>query len=119
MSDELKFYVSELRTVSRFILRLADVGSDRLSTNQAAFFMLAAAADASGKPTTRQEIVDAVGDRIGKSIRNSYRQLLQPSRVYPKALGWLRTEENPMDLRENVLRLTDKGRSVVERALEL
>ena len=96
---------------------MAEVGSDRLSLTQAAFFMQAATADAAGSPTTRTEIITANSAWMRASVRNSYRQLLEPSRVYPNALGWLCTVENPMDARENVLRLTEKGRDVVERAL--
>jgi hypothetical protein len=51
------------------------------------------------------------------SIRNSYRQLMEPSRVFPNALGWLEAEENPMDAREKVLKLTDKGKRVIEGVL--
>ena len=53
-----------------------------------------------------------------KSIRNSYRQLLEPSRLYPKALSWLRSEVNPIDLREQFLKLTDEGEAVLAAALE-
>ncbi len=56
-------------------------------------------------------------DYFGGSVRNTYRQLLEPSRVFPKALGWLTTEENPDDSREQFLRLTDKGKRIIDGAL--
>jgi len=109
--------VSELSGSSAFLLYLADVGSDRLSLTQASFFMLAATADAAGRPATRTALMDANPMAFRGSIRNSYRQLLKPTRRYPKGLGWLETEENPNDAREQFLRLTDEGKSVVLGAL--
>lgn len=109
--------VGELGASSAFLLYLADVGSDRLSLTQAAFFLLAATADAAGKPATRSALIQTYHDTFRGSIRNSYRQLLEPTRLYPKALGWLETEENPMDSREQFLRLTDEGKAVIAGAL--
>lgn len=106
-------HVGELGGFSAALLYLADVGSDRLSVTQTAFFLLAATADAAGKPATRAQLIATYPDFFRGSARNSYRQLLPPSRVYPNGLGWLVPEENPDDLRENVLRLSDEGRSVI------
>lgn len=116
-SQKLWQRVPELAGSSAFMLYLADVASDRLSLTQAAFFMLAATADAAGKPATRSTLLQTYPDEFKGSIRNSYRQLLQPSRLYPKALGWLEIEANQMDGRENFLRLTKKGKSVVAGAV--
>lgn len=116
-SSPLWKHVGELGGLSATLLYLADVGSDRLSMTQAAFFMLAATADAAGRPATRSQLIATYPDSFRGSARNSYRQLLEPSRMYPKALGWLRPEENPNDLREQFLRLTDEGRSVIQGAL--
>ena len=109
--------VGELAGSSAFLLYLADVGSDRLTLTQVAFFMLAATSDAAGKPATRAEIIQTHEESFKGSIRNSYRQLMEPSRVYPNGLSWLTAEENPMDNREQILRLTDKGIAVIEGAL--
>jgi hypothetical protein len=84
---------------------------------QMAFFMLAATADAMGRPATRTMILQTYPDTFPGSIRNSYRQLLEPSRLYPKALSWLTTEENPNDIREQFLRLTDEGKSIINGAM--
>lgn len=109
--------VPELAGSSAFLLYLADVASDRLSLTQAAFFLLAATADASGRPATRSALIATYAETFRGSIRNSYRQLLEPGRVYPKALSWLTTEANPNDDREQFLRLTKEGKSVLEGAL--
>lgn len=116
-SPQLWKRVAELAGSSAFLLYLADVGSDRLSLTQAAFFMLAATADAAGRPATRSELIQTYSETFRGSIRNSYRQLLEPSRMYPRSLGWLATESNPNDEREQFLRLTDEGKSVIVGAL--
>ena len=116
-STQLWKRVGELAGSSAFLLYLSDLGSDRLTLTQAAFFLLAATADAAGKPATRSVLLQAYADSFRGSIRNSYRQLLEPSRQYPTALGWLSTEANPNDDREQFLRLTDEGVSVIEGAL--
>jgi hypothetical protein len=116
-SSKLWKRVSELGAYSASLLFLSEVASDRLSMTQAAFFMLAATADAAGKPVTRSMLMQAYPEQFRGSVRNSYRQLLEPSRLYPKALGWLTTEENPDDTREQFLKLTDEGRAVIEGAL--
>ena len=112
--SELWRHVGSLAASSAMLLFLAELGSDRLSLTQATFFLLAATADAAGKPVTRTELIDTYLGATRGSIRNTYRQLLEPSRVHPNGLGWLTTEENPMDARERVLRLTDEGKRVIE-----
>lgn len=117
-SPPLWKHVSELACSSAFLLYLAEAASDRLSLTQAAFFMLAAKADASGKPATRAALIQTHHDAFRGSIRNSYRQLLRPSRLYPKALGWLEYEVNQQDAREKFLRLTRTGRIIVKGAIQ-
>lgn len=103
----------ELQASTAFMLYLAKVGSDRLSLTQAAFFMLAATADAAGRPATRSQLIHTHSVTFRGSIKNSYRQLLEPSGKYQTALGWLRTEPNPDDDREQFLRLTKAGKKVI------
>lgn len=109
--------VGELGSASAFLMFLGEAGSDRLTISQGAFFMLAAAADARGAPSTRSELLRASGAEFRPSLRNSYRQLLKPSRMYPNALGWLEAKRNPDDDREQFLCLTAEGKAVVEGAL--
>lgn len=110
-------HVGELATSSAMLVFLSSVASERLSLTQAAFFLLAATADAAGKPATRSDLLEAADLGAKSSIKNSYRQLLEPSRVYPTALGWLRTEVDPMDARRQFLCLTDEGKRVVQGVL--
>lgn len=110
-------HVEELATSSALLIFLSSVASERLTLPQAAFFLAAATADAAGRAATRTELLDgALGGTRG-SIRNSYRQLMEESRAYPNALGWLTVETNPMDDREKLLKLTPEGRKVVDGIL--
>lgn len=117
MNGSLWKRVSELGGFSASLLYLAEAGSGRLTLQQAAFFLLAATADAAGSPATRSQLMEAHEGSLRSALRNSYRQLLEPSRVHPNALGWLTTEENPLDAREQLLKLTDKGKAVIDAAL--
>ena len=117
MDDSLWRHVGELASSSDFLMYLAEAGSDRMTMGQAAFFMLAATADAKGVPVTRSQLLAASGVELRPSLRNSYRTLLAPSRLYPHGLGWLDTEDNPEDEREQFLRLSDRGRAVIQGAL--
>jgi hypothetical protein len=126
MSPQLWKRVGELAGSSAFLLYLADVGSDRLSLTQAAFFLLAATADAAGKPATRRSFIQAHGDTFRGSIRNSYRQLLEPSGStrrpsggYPLSQPRRRPRAVPSsDRRGQVGRgwSADRARAVLEKA---
>lgn len=115
--DALWKRVSELGGASAFLLYLAEAASDRLTVSQATFFLLAATAEAQGKPKTRSQVIEVTGDRLTSSIRNSYKQLMAPSRNRPQALGWLEVEQNDLDEREKFLRLTPQGKAVISAAL--
>lgn len=110
-------HVAKLAASSAFLIYLAEAGSHRLTVNQLAFFMLAASAEAAGKPATYSEIMADAEGLTQSGLKNSYRQLLEPSRAFPSALGWLCVEENPADAREKVLRLSQDGYDVVSAAL--
>lgn len=108
------------KTLTGYAALLAYLGraaGQPITLSQATFFLLAAGADARGAAATRTELLSIHDDGMTHSIRNTYRQLLEPSLKYPQALGWLRQEENPTDIREQFLRLTDKGRAVIHGAL--
>ena len=109
--------LGELTASSAFLQYISEQGSDRLTVSQAAFFMMAAVDDAAGTRSTRSQLLAKADPDFRPSIRNSYRQLLEPSRVYPNALSWLTTEVNSLDSREQLLCLTDLGKSVIKGAL--
>lgn len=111
--------VKPLASLSAAFLYLAEAGHDRLTINQAAFFLLVAAADARGAPLTLTEVLEGTDGVLGKSIVNSYKALLEPHGRSPKdfALGWLTREPDLDDERRKYLRLTEKGREVAKAAL--
>lgn len=118
-NKELFASVKPLASLSAALLYLAEAGHDRLTINQAAFFLLVAAADARGRPLTLMELLESTEGVIGRSIQNSYKVLLDPHGREPKsfALGWLTREPDPDDERRKYLRLTEKGKSVARGAL--
>lgn len=97
---------------------LAEDAEDRMTMGQVFFFLMAASRDLKDDPTTFTEIKEQFGDMIGKSMHSTYRQLLKPARTYPKALGWLDRQEDPMDNRRKYLKLTPKGRDIVKKLIE-
>lgn len=118
-SPRLSAFVRPLSAFSASMLYLAKAGNDRLTINQAAFFLLAAAADARGVPMTLTEIMEGASDILNKSVANTYKVLLEPGNKDYRgiALGWLRREADPDDERKKYLRLTRKGADVARAAL--
>ncbi len=92
---------------------LAKMAPERMTLSQAIFFVLAGSADLAGKQPTYTDIKEEVGDQLNRSLHTTYRILLEPSRAFPKGLGWLTSELNPKDNRVKFLRLTPKGRGVM------
>lgn len=112
-SEPLKLHTRDFANFSAAMIVLAEMAPERMTLSQGIFFVLTATADLAGKDPTFSDIKEAVGETVNRSLHTTYRILLEPSRVYPNALGWLRQEENPMDARQKFLRLTPKGRAVM------
>lgn len=111
MEDRLTF-----RQWSQGICILSNHAPNRLSLPQASFFALAAICDRAGRPGYVTELRDALGDRSGRSVQNSYRVFLAPSKKRPNGLGWLR-HSITMDGRRKLVRLTPEGRTIIEKVL--
>lgn len=113
--------IGSARDFQRFgetMLVLAELAPERMTLSQTIFFVLAGTAELSGKQPTFTDIKEAVGEQLNRSLHSTYRVLMEPSRAFPKGLGWLTTELNPNDNREKFIRLTAKGRSVL-RAVQM
>lgn len=115
--DELHLHVADFANLSAAMIVLAEMAPDRMTMSQAIFFLVAASADLAGKRPTYSEVREALGDDINRTLHTTYRIVLEPSRVYPKGLGWMTRETNPADNREKFLRLTKKGREVMKEVL--
>lgn len=116
--DGLYKSVGELGNLLAFLFYLADEGNDRLTINQAIFFLSVAASDLKGAPMTLTEIMERGEGVLTKSLKTTYKVLLPPTRGYSSiALGWIDREPDPDDERKKYLRLTAKGRKVIEAAL--
>lgn len=113
-ASALQMFVGEFGRFSEAMLVLAEMAPERMTMAQGIFFVLTAAADLAGKQPTYTDIKDAVGDQLNRSLHTTYRILLEPSRPFPKGLGWLKAETNPNDNRQKFLMLTDEGRKVMQ-----
>lgn len=107
-----------LRNFSAGLLVLAELGPDRLTLTQGAFFLLAAMADRTGRPATFSELREAVGDTLNRSLHTTYKVFVDEGRKRDgkrePGLGWLTRETDDADNRRKYLRLTPKGRRVLE-----
>lgn len=114
----LTLSLKELKTFSTALMHLAELVPERTTGSQLTFFLFAAMADIRNSPTTFNEIREAVGPAIGRSLHTTYRVFLDGNRSSDhnraKGLGWLRTETDPHDNRRKYLHLTDKGRAVLQ-----
>lgn len=107
-----------LRNFSAGLIMLAEMGPDRLTLTQGAFFLLAGLSDMTGRPSTFSDIRDAVGVTIGRSLHTTYKVFLSEGRnrlgERTTGLGWLRTDTDPSDNRRKYLRLTPAGQRVMD-----
>ena len=114
----LTLSLNELKTFSTALMHLAELVPERTTGSQLTFFLFAAMADIRKSPTTFNEIREAVGPAIGRSLHTTYRVFLDGNRSSDhnraKGLGWLHTETDPHDNRRKYLHLTDKGREVLQ-----
>lgn len=104
------------RQWSQGICILSNYAPNRLSLPQASFFALAALCDRAGRPGYITELREALGDRSGRSVQNSYRVFLSPSKERGDGLGWLQ-HEITRDGRQKLVKLTPKGREIMEKVL--
>jgi len=110
----------ELKRFTAPVMRLASLAPDRLSLGQAVFFIEAARADLAGHPVTVSELLERTSQTISRSLGTTYQVFLEAEegkRAKRAALGWLVREIDPADNRRKYLRLTAKGRRVVEELI--
>lgn len=107
-----------LRNFSAGLIALAEMGPDRLTLTQGAFFLLAGLADRTGRAATFSELRDAVGDTIGRSLHTTYKVFLDEGRwrdgERQRGLGWLTADTDPNDQRRKYLRLTPTGQRIMD-----
>lgn len=117
-TDVLSRHTGDFRNLTAALIALADSAPHRMTLSQAVFFLAAGAAVLRGERPTYTDIKNAVGDEVNRSLKTTYRVLLEPSRLYPNALHWLDRVENPSDNREKFLVLTPAGRRALKAAAD-
>lgn len=106
---------AEILRWSRGLFLLSRHAPNRLSLPQAAIFLAAAVCDRAGHPGSISSLKETLGPVAGRSVKNSYQVFLDPKESRFGKLGWLRRTVNPLDARERLLRLTPKGRRVIDQ----
>jgi hypothetical protein len=96
---------------------LAAAGHDRMTVQQALFFLATAYHDVMGQSVTVSRIRE-IYQPLGRSVEKSSLQFLEPGRVAPDALGWLAQQHDPDDRRVRYLTLTEDGEDVVAAVVE-
>lgn len=103
---------AELDGLTGVVERLIPLAPETLTARQLLFFLAVARKDLRHSRVTLSQIKGEF-EGIGRSIEKSKDMLLEPSRAYPKAVGWLTQEHDPEDRRVRYLRLTPRGLDVL------
>lgn len=118
VSINLSRHSGDFGKLTAALIALSDNAPHRMTLSQAVFFLAASTAILRGERPTYTDIKNAVGDEVNRSLKTTYRVLLEPSRLYPKALHWLDRAPNPDDNREKFLVLTPAGKRALGAAAE-
>lgn len=104
---------ADLEQLAVVISLMTERGSEKLTMRQCLFFLAAAYLDLRNVSVNIAKIRE-IYPTIGRSIEKSKEQLLEPTKHTPDALGWLSQEMDEDDRRQRWLKLTPKGRKIVE-----
>lgn len=116
-SDGLFKQIGALGEFSETLTLLTALLPERITLSQATFFLMTASADIAGKQPTFTEIKDVLGPAVNRSLHSTYRSLLTPSKAVPHGAGLLERFENPDDNRQKILKLTKKGRELINQLI--
>lgn len=103
------------------MVRFASTAPHRLWLGQTVLVIEAAKTDLSGQPLTVAELLDRASQTISRSLGTTYRVFLGAEEGKPAkraTLGWLVREIDPADIRRKYLRVTAKGRWIIEEVIE-
>lgn len=120
MLRSLRSGANQLSGLSAALLKMAELGPDRLSISQGALFLFVGLADLSGKPATFSDLREDLGPALLKSLHTTYRVFLTDDEREPDrstSLGWIYRQTDPADNRRKYLRLTPRGCEVLQAVL--
>jgi hypothetical protein len=115
--------VGDVKQLTDILAALAEQLPERTTISQMTAFMGAAVADMMGSPATLTQLKETLGPRIGRSVHTTYqvfldRDIIRNDRPDVKGVGWLTQESDRRDHRKRYLRLTPRGRSIIQLILE-
>lgn len=108
----------------RGLLHLAELTPRRTTPAEIVFFLTAARHDLAGAPYTFSEIRDSVGPAVNRSFHTTYRLFLDKpwrraaSEPEQEGLGWLTRCPDPLAGRRKYLKLTERGRTVLDETAD-
>lgn len=97
----------------------------RSTIRQAYAFLLIVSANAAGQTITAKRLREIGGrgpdgeDVLGQAIQKTYQVLLEASEYNPDGVGWVYTEMDKSDRRNNLLKLTNEGVRMAEEIRNL
>lgn len=108
---------ADLKTLVSAMSVLAAAGHERMTVQQALFFLATAYHDVMGQSATVSRIRE-IYEPLGRSVEKSSLQFLAPNKRNEEALGWLNQELDEDDRRVRYLHLTEDGEDVVAALVE-
>lgn len=105
--------LDKLADVMKVVIKQAP---ETLTARQLLLFLAVARKESMQHQATLTQIMSDHGG-LKRSIERSKGMLLEPSKAYPKAAGWLMQEHDPKDRRIRHLRLTPRGADVLAQML--
>jgi len=96
---------------------------ERTTIRQSLALLLVCYASAMGRSITLSDIQDLAGEDlegrplIGQTIERTLDTFRVPTHRTPNALGWVTTEEDPLDRRRKYLKLTAEGISAANELI--
>ena len=97
----------------------------RTSARQLAAFLLIAQMNALGHSITLSDLYELAGFKedgepvLGPTMDRTIEPFLMPIKKRPDSLGWIMQEPDEDDLRRKYLRLTEKGKQVALKFLDI
>lgn len=119
--DDLSLFSGFYWDFTAMVRALVELMPPRTTARQAYAFLLIVRQNALGHSVTAKGLRELAGrdgnheEILGQTIQRTYQLFLAPDEHNPEGLDWVYVETDPQDRRQNFLRLTPKGLSIVRK----